>query len=49
LYWAKQSIRSSIGVIANDKLEKLNLSTEFKNLILETDKLEESIRKLRFR
>ena len=41
LYWAKQAIRSSIGVITSDKLEKLNLSFNLKNLILKTDKLEQ--------
>ena len=42
VYWAKQAVRSSIGAITNDKLEKLNLPTELRNLILETYKLEEN-------
>ena len=41
LFWAKQAVRSSIGFITNHKLETLNLSKEYRNLILKTDKLRE--------
>jgi hypothetical protein len=41
LFWAKQAVRSSIGFITNDKLERLNLSKEYRNLIFLTDKLRE--------